>query len=152
MIDGKRKAKRKMPIVIVAQNNVMTTLTLQQHNGMLQAVAVGATPITPPAAPRFYGGGYQFRVRFAWHYTRKGVERPGRKSVRMHMVGLHLKYLVDDIVKFIRHESWDCETNNARLVIYSQDTVTDAEKVLYDIPCPVRVMNKVKKRFSYVNG
>jgi len=138
MIDGKRKAKRKMPIVIVAQNNVMTTLTLQQHNGMLQAVAVG--------------GGYQFRVRFAWHYTRKGVERPGRKSVRMHMVGLHLKYLVDDIVKFIRHESWDCETNNARLVIYSQDTVTDAEKVLYDIPCPVRVMNKVKKRFSYVNG
>jgi hypothetical protein len=127
------------------------TLTAQvQPNGILGFAATNVYPVTGkfPAFPRLG----EMRVAFQWYYTRKGVEKESRKLMRLHMTDAGLMYLVEQIVQYIEEHSWDNERCNARLVIYYDNEYDAIRTVRNDIPCPVRVMQQVKKKFPYVNG
>lgn len=88
------------------------------------------------------------KVSFQWYYVRLGIEKKNRKTVSLYMRHENLSMLVDQIVQYVRDESRPGEKCSSRLEITDNRNCD----VLYDLPCPIRVMNKVKKKFQYING
>ena len=119
--------------------------------GTLGITATQTWPVPARQAPTL-SPSCDLRVVIRWHYTRKGVERPGRTIVRMYFHNRDLLYLVDRIAEFMNENDWYCEPQNARLEIREEDLTCGAGKLLHDIRCSVRVMNKVKKHFSYMKA
>lgn len=162
-----------MPVVVTngTGNPMMTIKVVPASGNNLSVINVtkvhawpsssGLTQTVSKAMPHrlSLGPPDQLVIRFQWHYTRKGIEKAAKKMVTMHMFGQDLDYLVINVVKFISDYSRPGEPVNSRLVITKLPELHDALKrddddcdVMYDIPCPIRVMNAVKKRFSYTNG
>jgi len=136
----------------------MLSATVQkQPNGMLGVVVTQAWPITlphtqpQPSATTILAPN-ELNVIIRWYYTRKGIEKKGRKTVRMYFHQQDLAFMVHNIADFIRDSEWPGERQNARLEIYEEDRFRLNGKMLYDLRCSVRIMNKVKKKFPYING
>lgn len=153
---GGRKMRKNVPLIITQPGTVAAVAVQKQPNGMLGVVVTQAWPITPvPQQPPSIAtvlAPNELNVIMRWYYTRKGVEAQGRKTVRMYFHAQDLAFMVHNIADFIRESEWPGERQNARLEIHEEDRYRLNGRLLYDLRCSVRVMNRVKKRFPYING
>lgn len=155
----KQKHINLVPIVMSGQNT-MSVMSLSLQSGTAGVTQIVATNVSAvPSAPAVTNSttwlplGHA-KIRFQWYYTRRGVEKVGRKTVSVHFNGVDLSDMVNRIVQFIRDNERPGEAENARLEVHldTGGLSSPLRPPLYDLRCSVRVMNKVKKRFSYING
>lgn len=87
-------------------------------------------------------------VCLRWYYTYRFHERPGHKIVHMHTQEALLKNYVDTLREYILDTTRPGEKYSARLEIIRRAN----SELVYDIPCPIRVMRLAKKHFTWING
>ena len=84
---------------------------------------------------------------FRWYYIRKGVEHGGRKVVKLSTDHSYISVISDQIAEYIELYSVPSKPCNVRLVIRNH-----FDEVVYDKTMQVRVMNELKKKYTYLNG
>lgn len=139
-------------------------LAVKRIKGIQHIVMMKPQRPVPAAAGK---AGYSFGISsnsiafmFQWWYFRKGVEKMGKKCVKVHVPGSqqgspyeYVESIVKGIASYVEEYTIPGEAMNARLTIYKfEGAPTQQQFLLHDLRMPVRLMNRVKKMNPIING